>query len=166
MAEKEDLDLDVKPASGKKKIIILALAGLLLVGGAVGVTLMLLGGGENAEEAAAAEAELPALPETHYLALEKMVVNFQQGGGARFLQVQMELMAHDQAVLEAVTAHMPVIKNDLLLLLSAQSAEQLKTLEGKEALRGEILTVVQRIVSENAALEGPQAVYFTNFVMQ
>lgn len=166
MAEKQDLDLDVKPASGsKKKIIILALAGVLLVGGSVGVTLLLLGGEEKGSEAVAA-AESPALPATHYLPLEKMVITFEQGGGPRFLQLQMELMAHDPAVLEAVKEHMPLIRNDLLILLGGQGAEPLKGQPGKEALRGEILGAVQKIVKENAGLDGPQAVYFTSFVMQ
>jgi flagellar FliL protein len=162
----EDLDLDATPASGnKKKIIIIALAALVLIGGGVGVTLMLLGGGEKTagEEAVVEEA---AVTETHYLALDNMVVNFAQKGGAKFLQVKMELMAHDPEVLKAVEEHMPVIRNDILALLGSQSADQLSSREGKEALRSEILTAVQKIVKENAGLNGPKAVYFTNFVMQ
>ena len=38
MAEKEDLDLDVKPPSNKKLIIIMALVGVLLIAGSVGLT--------------------------------------------------------------------------------------------------------------------------------
>jgi flagellar FliL protein len=162
----EDLDLDAKPASSnKKKIIIIAVAALLLVAVVVGVTMMLLGGGEETagEEAVAEEA---AVTETHYLALDNMVVNFAQKGGAKFLQVKMELMAHDPAVLKAIEEHMPVIRNDILVLLGGQDAAQLSSREGKETLRAEILTAVQKIVKENAGLNGPQAVYFTNFVMQ
>lgn len=166
MAEKdEDLDLDAKPASNKKMIIIMALVGLLLIGGSVGVTVMLLGG-DKEEVSEEAVAEEPAVPETHYLPLEKMVITFAQQGSAKYLQIEMQLMAHDQAVLDAVTEHMPVVKNDLLVLLSGQSPEPLRTLEGKETLRGEILTAVQKIVKDNADLDGPQAVYFTSFVMQ
>ncbi len=165
MAENEDLDLDAKPASNKKMIIIIAVVGLLLIAASVGVTVMMLGGGDEkaAEEAVAEE---PAVPETHYLAVDKMVVTFSQGGGAKFLQVEMQLMAHDPAVLEVVKEHMPVVKNDLLVLLAGQDSAPLRSLEGKEALRAEILTAVQKIVKENADLDGPQAVYFTNFVMQ
>ena len=147
MAEKdEDLDLDAKPASNKKMIIIMALVGLLLVGGSVGVTIMLLGGDKEAAEETVAEE--PVVLETHYLPLEKMVITFAQQGSAKYLQLEMQLMAHDQAVLDAVTEHMPVVKNDLLVLLSGQSPDPLRTLEGKEALRGEILTAVQKINGE------------------
>ncbi len=168
MAEKEneeDLDLDAKPASGKKKLILIIVGALVLVGASVGLTLLLLGGDKPAEEGEAAVEEV-VVPETHYLALDKMVINFEQKGSARFLQVEMQLMAHDPAVLDAVTEHMPVIRNDLLLLLGSQNSDELRTLEGKERLRGEILTAVQKIVKENADLDGPQSVYFTNFVMQ
>ena len=161
----EDLDLDAKPASSKKKIIIIAVVALLLIAGSVGVALMMLGGDEEKVDEEAV-AEQPAAPETHYLALEKVVVNFAQKGSPKFLQVEMQLMAHDPAVLTAVEEHMPVIRNDILVLLSGQNAEQLKSREGKETLRGEVLTALQKIVKENADLEGPQAVYFTNFVMQ
>ena len=167
MAEKEeDLDLDAKPASNKKMIIIIAIVGILLIAGSVGLTVMLLGGGDEKAAEDEAVAEEPAMPETHYLALDKMVITFAQTSGAKFMQLEMQLMAHDQAVLDVVKEHMPVVKNDLLVLLSGQDSTPLRSLEGKEALRGEILTAVQKIVKENADLDGPQAVYFTNFVMQ
>ena len=167
MAEKEeDLDLDAKPASNKKMIIIIAIVGILLIAGSVGLTVMLLGGGDEKAAEDEAVAEEPAMPETHYLALDKMVITFAQTSGAKFMQLEMQLMAHDKAVLDVVTEHMPVVKNDLLVLLSGQDSTPLRSLEGKEALRGEILTAVQKIVKENADLDGPQAVYFTNFVMQ
>ncbi|MCW8919164.1 MAG: flagellar basal body-associated FliL family protein [Gammaproteobacteria bacterium] len=166
MAEKEDLDLDVKPASGnKKKIIIIALVGLLLVAAGIGGTLMLLGGGEK-DESVAEGNEKVQVPKAHYLGLENMVVNFAQKGPVKHLQVEMQLMAHNPEVLTAVEEHMPVVRNDILVLLSSQNHEQLSSREGKELLRGELLAAVQRIVKENAGLDGPQAVYFTNFVMQ
>lgn len=168
MAEtEEDLDLDAKPASSKKKLILIAVGALLLIGLSIGVTLLLLGGDEEEEAVEGEEAvEVVEVPKAHYLPLDKIVVAFSQGGGAKFLQVEMSLMAHDPAVLDVVKEHMPVVKNDLLVLLSGQDSDQLRSLEGKEMLRGEILTVVQKIVKENAGLDGPQSVYFTNFVMQ
>lgn len=166
MAENADLDLDAKPASGnKKKIIIIVLVGLLLVAASVGGTLMLLGGGEDEGDAAQEDAAV-LVPKAHYLGLENMVVNFAQKGPVKHLQVEMQLMSHDPEVLKAVEEHMPVVRNDILVLLSSQNHEQLSSREGKELLRGELLAAVQKIVKENAGLDGPQAIYFTNFVMQ
>jgi flagellar FliL protein len=162
----EDLDLDAKPATnGKKKIIIIAAAALILIAAGVGGMMFLGGGEEGADNEVVAEEKVETT-ETHYFALSNMVVNFAQKGSAKFLQVEMQLMAHDPAVLTAVEEHMPVIRNDILVLLGGQNAEQLRSREGKEALRAEVLTAVQKIVKENAGLNGPQAVYFTNFVMQ
>lgn len=165
--DKEDLDLDAQPAakSNKKMIIIMALVGLLLMGGTAGVMFFLLGGGDKGGEGGGAAEEV-VVPETHYMPLEKMVVNFAQKGPAKFLQVEMQLMAHDPAVLSVIEEHMPVIRNDILVMLGSQTYEGLSSREGKDKLSAEILNTVQSIVKEQAELEGPQAVYFTNFVMQ
>jgi flagellar FliL protein len=167
--ENEDLDLDVKPASGsKKKIIIMAVVGLLLIGLSVGLTVWLLGGkgsaGDSAKEEHAAEE---TVKKAQYLPLETMVVNFADGRIARYLQVDIQLMAYDPEVLKVAEEHMPVIRNDILVLLGSESYEKVSTREGKEELRKQILGAVNRILRQQAGeKKGVQAVYFTNFVMQ
>lgn len=163
MAESEDLDLDVTPASSNKKlIIIMALVGVLLIAGSVGLTVWLVGG-DKADEAETAEE---TVAKAQYLALQTMVVNFAQKGPARYLQVDIELMAHQAEALTAVEEHMPVIRNDILLKLGSQSYENVSTREGKEKLRQEILDAVNRILKVQTDKQSIQAVYFTNFVMQ
>ena len=167
MAEKEDLDLDAeKPAGSKKMIIIMVLAALVLVGASVGITIMLVGGDKAEEATAEVVEEKPTKP--LYMPLEKVTVNLQQKGPARFLQVEMQLMSFDQATLDAVTEHMPVIRNDILVLLASQPFETLSTLEGKEQLRQQILDKIHVALKEQAGMEEPglQAVYFTSFIMQ
>ena len=167
--ENEDLDLDVKPASGNKKmIIIMAVVGILLIGLSVGLTLWLLGGkdsgGEHATEEQATEE---GVKKASYLPLETMVVNFADGRLARYLQVDIQLMAYDPEVLKAAEEHMPVIRNDILVLLGGESYEQVSSREGKEKLRQQILDAVNRILKQQAGQKkGVEAVYFTNFVMQ
>lgn len=164
MAEKEDLDLDVKPTgSNKKLIIIIVLVALLAVGASVGVTLFLMGG-ETSEDSST--PAVVAVPKANYMPLENMVVNFAQRGPARFLQVEMQLMAHDPQVFKAIEQHMPVIRNDLLVLLGGVSYEQASSREGKEALNQAILDAVNQILAQHGASGEIKAVYFTNFVMQ
>ncbi len=164
MAEKEELDLDAKQGSNKKMIIIIAVLGLLLVGASVALTIMLIGGDKGGEEEVVEE---PTLAQPIYLPLDKMVINFTEKGPARFLQVEMQVMARDQLVLDAVTAHMPVIRNDLLVLLGGVKYDEVATLEGKDALRTQLLEHIQAILAEHAEIqEGLEAVYFTSFVMQ
>lgn len=94
------------------------------------------------------------------------VVNFASQGKARFLQVTVEVMTREPEVPEKVKLHMPVIRNNLMLLFSNQTYDTVSTLEGKEALREEALTVVQEILENETGDPGVEAVYFTSFVMQ
>lgn len=165
--ENEDLDLDVKQSSGKKQLIIFIIVGILLVGASVGATLFFLGGDKGGD---AAEGEADAGPaidlSAQYFSLDKMTVNFSQQGPARFLQLEIQVMARDEAIFSAIQDHMPVVRNDLLLLLAGQSSSVLATLEGKEQLRAAVLEAINKILKEQAGSEGIEAVYFTSFVMQ
>lgn len=171
--EKEDLDLDVKPATGSKKtVIIIALVGVLLVGLSVGATLFFVGGkpsseGEATEPEVVEKADKNTPKKPLYMALETMVVNFADPKPARYLQVDIQLMAFDPDVLKAVEENMPVVRNDILVLLGSQTYEAVNNREGKEALRKQILDAVNRILKIQAGSKGAlQAVYFTSFVMQ
>lgn len=163
-AESEDLDLDVKPSSNKKMIIIMAILGVLLIGASVGLTIWLVSGdSEGGEEAAVEET----VKKAEYLPLETMVVNFAESKRARYLQVDIQLMAYNPQMLTAVEEHMPVIRNDILVLLGGQSYEKVSSREGKEQLRQQILEKVNAILKQQAGVDGRiEAVYFTNFVMQ
>lgn len=171
--ENEDLDLDVKPASGSKKtIIIMAVVGVLLIGISVGATLFFLGGnssseGEASETDVAEKEDKNALKKPLYLPLETMVVNFADPKPARYLQVDIQLMAFNSEVLTAVEENMPVVRNDILVLLGSQTYDVVSNREGKDALRKQILDAVNRILKVQAGSKGKlQAVYFTSFVMQ
>lgn len=147
----------------------------------------------SAEEPAAAEGahgEVAAEGATPtYLALEPpFVVNFTHRGTLRYLQVSLELMYPDPALLAKVTERMPQVRNDLILLFSNQDYEKLSTKVGKEELRHEILAAINHVIGIASPLpaamplgsvpadteHGPAAahapavgeVYITNFVMQ
>ncbi len=168
MAESKELDLDAKerPSGGKKKLLLAILGAILLIGGSIGGTLLVVGGGGGAMQEA---VKAPARPVPHYLALETMVVNFGGNSPARYLQVDMEVMAHEQTPLSAIEAHMPVIRNNILMLLSSQSYDVVTTREGKEALRAAVVADINKVLAERVQVaegQGVQAVYFTSFVMQ
>lgn len=184
-----------KSGSKKILFIVLGVVLMLSVsiGGTVLVTKMLLGGGEHsasAEGDSAAPAESgkteaknkkksdksdkkekkakgedagPAL----YLSLEPpFVVNAVGQGSTHYLQVSMDVMARDPAVIEAVKKHMPVIRNNLIMLLSSQDQAVVGTREGKEKLRADALAEVQKVLKEQIGEPGVEALYFTIFVMQ
>jgi flagellar FliL protein len=185
MAENEELDLaETQSGGGKKKQWILyGIIALLVIGMGVTTTMLLLGRGDQKATGKDGKGEVAAAerPETHYLPLDTMVVNFDDNGPARFLQVDIQLMAHQEDALNEVQKQMPAIRNDILMLLSAQTYKSVSTLAGKEALRKQILQAVNKVLVRAAAAKGGDkkdedkkddkaptvdAVYFTSFVMQ
>jgi len=157
---------------------------IVLVVGTLFFAGVLSGGGDHAADTATEDSEkgdgedgdhedgdheedggeiLPAI----YLPIDPaFVVNFASQGKARFLQVTVEVMTRDPLMPDQIKLHMPVIRNNLMLLFSSQSYDGVSTLEGKETLREEALEVVQQILEEETGDPGVEAVYFTSFVMQ
>jgi flagellar FliL protein len=167
MANKEELDLDVqqKPSGKKHLILYIVIALLVLAVAGMGAAFFLLKGKPAGEEEPVAE-EHAAVKTAHYLALDKLVVNFSQGAPVRFMQVNLQVMSYDPEALKAMETHMPAIRNDILLLLGGQKYEEVSTPEGKEKLRNAILEKVQHILDSHEKDRKVEAVYFTEFVMQ
>jgi flagellar FliL protein len=163
----EDEAKQTKASKGSAmKIIVIVLISLLLVGGTVGGLYFagVFGGHETDGEEEAAQEEVG---EAIYIPVDPaFVVNFAQGEKARFLQVTLELMTRSVDVETKIQKHMPVIRNNLLLLFSGQTYDSVNTIEGKEALRQQALLSVQQILEEETGDPGVEAVYFTSFVMQ
>lgn len=117
-----------------------------------------------APAASAAVSKRPA----QYIAFEPpFVVNFENAGLMRFLQVSVEVMTRDEPTAQMLRLHDPRLRNDLLLLLSNQTYEAIATREGKEALRAQALQAVAEVISAEGG-KGAQVeqLYFTSFVMQ
>ena len=60
-----------------------------------------------------------------------------------------------------------MIRNNVLLLLSGQEPAALRTAEGKEALRTELLKEINAVVLKQTGYkQGAEEVFFTAFIMQ
>lgn len=164
------------PAAGGKsklKIIILIVVGLILaIGISVGATWFFLHSSapkpadpaaEAAANAAKANVKQPAIYEPMAPAF---VVNFNQNGRQRYMQVSMTLMARDQAALDELKVHMPVIRNNLVMLFSGQSFDTLATPIGEEMLRQKALASVQEVAQKETGKLVVEQLLFTNFVLQ
>jgi len=77
----------------------------------------------------------------------------------------MEVMAHDQKAIDSVTKNMPLIRNNLLLLMSNRNYQSLMSREGKDKLREEALAEI-RAVQKKQGGEDIDDVLFTSFVVQ
>ena len=95
------------------------------------------------------------------------VVNFHGSPEARLLQISISIAVEDQAVIDAVKKHNPMIRNNLLMLMSAEDPGVLKTAEGKEALRVKLQDEINAIVKKQARKKnGVKEIFFTGFIMQ
>ena len=104
-------------------------------------------------------------PSVYYAIDPPLVVNFEDGSAVRFLQITMEIMAHDEKAIESVQRNIPLIRNNLLLLMSNRNYQSMMSREGKEKLRQEALAEVRAVQKKEG---GPDVddVLFTSFVVQ
>jgi flagellar FliL protein len=167
---------EAKPAAAaaapkkSKQLLLIIVAAVVVVGGGAGAWLFLKPGAKPDKDAAAKSGHeataVKAAPQ--YFKFEPaFVVNFGEQGNTRFLQVGLEAMSRDAAVVEAVKASEPAIRNDLVLLYSSQKYDELLSADGKEKLRQSTLTTIRKIVAEEGVKpESLEGVYFTSFVIQ
>ena len=115
------------------------------------------GSGGHGEEGGKASLFYPIDP--------PLVVNFEDGSAVRFLQISMSIMAHNQKALDSASQNMPLIRNDLLLLMSNRDYSSLMSRDGKEKLRLEALAAI-RAVQKKQGGEDVEDLLFTSFVVQ
>jgi len=153
-----------------KKIIIIVVA-LLVLGGGGAAAFFMLGDDGAAADAAGADGAAAAAPveeekDPIYLGLDPaFVANFEHNGSIRYLQLTLQIMSYDQGVIDKVSANMPAVRNNLILLFSSQDYDALATVEGKEGLREQVLVSINDVVK---LTDDPKVneVFFTGFVMQ
>ncbi|MDZ3993173.1 flagellar basal body-associated protein FliL [Pseudomonas sp. Teo4] len=156
------------PASkGKLKLILLLVLALLLaVGLSVGATWFIM---HKSEPAPAAEPVASNIkPAAIYEPLTPaFVVNFNQNGRQRYMQVSITMQGRNQADLEALKVHMPVIRNNLVMMFSGQGFDTLAgSPVGQEMLRQKATAVVQEVAQKEVGKPVVDQLLFTNFVLQ
>lgn len=158
-----------KPPGKLKLIIVIVLALLVAVGLSIGGTWFFLSKDSAKEEVASESAEHAApvkQPAIYEELAPAFVVNFTQNGRARYMQVSLALMTRDQAGLDALKVHMPVLRNNLVMLFSSQDFATLITPVGKEMLRQQATASVQQLAEKETGKVVVEQVLFTNLVLQ
>jgi len=160
-------DGDGKGGGGAWMALLGALIAVLLMG-AAGGGLWYFQGRADAAAPADAEVEVEApKPEPEYVALEPtFTVNLADKPTLRFLQVEIELITHEKAVVTAIERHMPRIRNNLLLLFGTKRYEELTSRKGKETLQQAALAEVRSALEAQGAPAEVEDILFTSFVMQ
>ncbi len=144
-------DATAAPKKGKKKLIIIIVAVLLAAGGGGG-TWFYLQKKAAAEAAAAAAAgedgEVPAPAKKAkkadkgappaFLPLEPFTVNLADRDRERFLQLGITLEVEDAKTSDQLKSYMPAIRNNILMVISHKTTEELQAEDGKRRLAREI----------------------------
>lgn len=195
MAAKDDKDLDLDTDNtGKSKtnlLIIILIIVILAVGGGVAAMFLLGGGDKDAEDKAADNAgggQLPTKAAAIYSTLRPtFIINFEDTSKARYLQVDIAVMSRNQSAIDLTQEHLPVIRNNIITILSGQTFDALNTRKGKEKLRADILKSINNTItaevtntptpaaeedSDDQPASYPagtayiESVYFTSLIMQ
>ncbi|MET0380152.1 MAG: flagellar basal body-associated FliL family protein [Spongiibacteraceae bacterium] len=168
-------------AAGKKKLILLVIIGVVLLAICAGGTFAVMhfmGGdktataaevaaeGEHAEgeEGEAAKPEHAALV---YFPFEPpFLTNFVINGRPRYLQLSITVASRDQETIDALQKHMPLVRNRVVMLLSSEQFDILRSRAGREALQGKLIEAVKEILQKETGKADVEKLLFTNFVMQ
>lgn len=177
MADEEKKDdaeagSEEKSGGGLKKIIIMAVVGLVLIGASIGGTIFFMSSGDDATAAGegataeAEEAEPEKLPAIYFPIKPALIVNFNNKGRRHLLQVSITIMSRDQETIGALQSHLPLVKNNLTMVIGSEAYEDLQTDEGRELLRQRVLDKLNAIMQQEINKSKVEQVLFEGFVMQ
>lgn len=159
---------DQKAGNSKKslmKLLAIILGGILLAGGIGAGVFYYMHHSASSEQTARNEEEEEV--EKHYYEMGKpLTVNFPKGSSIQMAQISLAFLVSGEETAEALKKHEPIIRNNLLMLISAQQPENLITREEKEKLRIAMLNEVTSILNKMAGKSQVKELFFTSFVMQ
>ena len=172
MADDKGLEIEEGAEEGKsggsKMMIIIAV--LLIAGGAAAFFLI---GGDDGEAAESSEtgaenvAEETVKEPPQYVGVPQSITSNLPGASRnRTVQIKMSFMVRGNDAVDAVKMHMPRLKNDVLMLVSQQSADELMKPDGRIALQEKALETVQATLTELVGEPTIEKVLFVSFVMQ
>lgn len=98
-----------------------------------------------------------------YAKLETFTVNLKDL--TQYLQVNMALKLADPKIAESIKGWSPIIRHELILLLSSQSGEELATITGKQKVMEAIKNAINKVLKLDAK-DGVTDVLFESFVIQ
>jgi len=152
----------------KKLLIIVVLAFVLLLG-VMGTGFFFMWNKMNAANAHTAdsgETEAPPAEEPVKIGpihpLDTFIVNLADEGGSRYLRVTMNLELKDQDAVALVQERLPLVRNGVLMILPAKKYADISTVEGKDALRYELVAKLNSFLKSDSVAN----IYFTEFVVQ
>jgi flagellar FliL protein len=152
-------DGDAKPAKKGRSILLIAAALVVLGGGGGGAYLWLN------RDAGTAQASVAPRPPV-FMNLEPFTVNLAEESGDHYLQTSLVFQVADDKVVETMKQYLPVIRNRILLLLSAKRPSDIATPEGKAKLVSEVTAAVRESIPGTTPERGIVQAFIGAFVIQ
>lgn len=161
MAErKEVIDTEENLMHEKSKLKLIIIATLVLFIGAVGILAYNKSIKNTEARAVTQKAENVGI----VCPLKSFVVNLldKRGLGKRYLKVTLEVEVAKEEDRQLIDRSKPKIRDSILLLLSNQELNEINTIEGKLALKQDLLSKMKQILGEGVV----RRIYFTEFIVQ
>jgi len=159
MAEEKEQAAEAPPKKSKTMLFII-----------LGVVVLLLGGGgffaytrmaaKPAETGAPPPEPEPVVGQIY--AMSPFTVNLADPKGRRYLKLRIQIEVADEKALEIVQKADPVLRDQVIMLLTSLSFEEVMTPEGKIRIREELLDRFNRALKPTRI----KNIYFTEFIVQ
>lgn len=121
---------------------------------------------EGEHEGKEGESEAGTEVPQFYQVRPSIVITLPSSGRTRYVSLDIDLMTHSKSSLKKIEAYAPLIKNNLIDLLSKQTFDEMITEEGKKNIRKQALTLLQALMTEQAGDPIIEQVLFTSFIVQ
>ena len=167
MAKSEAAAVKDPATKGKLKLIIVIVVALLLaIGLSVGATWFFMHSAQSKPADRGGFSRVGKQPAIFEPMAPAFVANYNQNGRQRYMQVSITMQGRNQADLDALKVHMPVIRNNLVMLFSGQDFATLASPVGQEMLRQKATASVQEVAQKELGKVVIEQLLFTNFVLQ
>lgn len=94
--------------------------------------------------------------------LDTFIVNLADRGGTRYLRATMDMELSDEKTKAEIEKRLPQIRDAILTIIPSKSIKDINTIEGKTALRDEIMKKINTFIKKGRVTN----IYFTEFVIQ
>ena len=94
--------------------------------------------------------------------LDTFIVNLADAGRSRYLRVTMDLELAQSADTGKLTERLPQVRDSILMILPSKQFDDIASMEGKIALRDEILAKLNSLFGNDVVTN----IFFTEFVVQ
>jgi flagellar FliL protein len=163
-----------KTTGGEKKLLlIILLAGLLVGGGGAGLAYFLLAvntaNDSGARPMNAEQMKRAAKGEPRYVDLHPdFTIGIGNGNTGQFILIAFSVLTYYDDTEQAIRDNLPIIRNNIILMVGKKSLGELTTEGGKFKLQQEVQAEVESVITHNSAggILDIDRVFFTKFLMQ